>query len=158
MTGATACGGGRRIRFALPGDVPAIVSLLRELFGQEADFAPDADRQARGVRRILDDPSVGRILVCESDGAVAGMVSLLFTVSTAEGGRAAWLEDMVVDPGARGAGIGHELLAAAIALAETEGLARVTLLTDRSNGKARGFYRRHGFRESAMVPMRRAIG
>jgi GNAT superfamily N-acetyltransferase len=151
-------GPGRIIRFARAKDVPSIVALLHELFGQEADFTPDAERQARGVRLILEDPSVGRILVCESEGAVVGMASILFTVSTAEGGPAAWLEDMVVDPSRRGAGIGRQLLEAALELASVGGATRVTLLTDRSNGKAQAFYARHGFRESAMIPMRRKVG
>ncbi|HEY3488927.1 MAG TPA: GNAT family N-acetyltransferase [Candidatus Deferrimicrobiaceae bacterium] len=145
------------IRFASPGDVPAIVSLLGALFAQEADFTPDPARQGRGVNRILADPSIGRILVCDRGGTVAGMVSLLFTVSTSEGAPAAWLEDMFVAPEHRGAGVGQELLEAALLFAGAAGMARVTLLTDRSNTRAQRFYARNGFRESSMVPMRREI-
>ena len=149
---------GRIIRLARPDDVPSIVSLLGRLFGQEADFEPDPERQRRGVEMIIADPSVGRILVCESGGEVVGMTSLLLTVSTVEGGPAAWLEDMVVAPDRRGDGVGRELLEAALELATVRGATRVTLLTDRTNDVAQAFYRRHGFRESAMIPMRRSIG
>jgi ribosomal protein S18 acetylase RimI-like enzyme len=149
---------GRIIRLARPDDVPAIVSLLGRLFGQEADFKPDPDRQRRGVAMILSDPSAGRILVCESGGEIVGMASLLMTVSTAEGGPAAWLEDMIVAPDCCGDGVGRELLEAALELATVRGATRVTLLTDRDNEKAQAFYRRNGFRESAMIPMRRSIG
>ena len=34
-------------------DVADIVALLQVLFTQEAEFAPDADRQRRGVERVL---------------------------------------------------------------------------------------------------------
>jgi ribosomal protein S18 acetylase RimI-like enzyme len=85
------------------------------------------------------------------------MVNLLVTVSTAEGGPAAWLEDMVVSPARRGEGIGKELLEAATEFASLRGATRITLLTDRGNEAAQRFYRRHGFRESAMVPMRRSL-
>lgn len=109
------------------------------------------------MNRILADPSIGRILVCDRGGTVAGMVSLLFTVSTSEGAPAAWLEDMFVAPEHRGAGVGQELLEAALLFAGAAGMARVTLLTDRSNTRARRFYARNRFRESSMVPMRREI-
>jgi len=81
-------------------------------------------------------------------------VNLLFTVSTAEGGPAAWLEDLVVLPDRRGRGIGGELLAAAIASARGRGCTRITLLTDETNAPAQRFYGRAGFKRSRMVPYR----
>ncbi|MDD5761503.1 MAG: GNAT family N-acetyltransferase [bacterium] len=142
------------VRFAATEDIPALILLLTELFTQEVDFSPDVERQRRGVERILSNPSVGRIFVCERDAQVVGMVSLLFTVSTAEGGPAAWLEDMVVSSGHRNRGIGEALLEHALRFAKTEGLSRITLLTDRTNERAQRFYARHGFEHSGMVPMR----
>jgi len=75
-------------------------------------------------------PAVGRVIVLQKqDGGgtrVAGMVSVLFTVSTALGGRVALLEDLVVAPEARGQGSGSALLQAAIAFAKESGALRVT--------------------------------
>jgi GNAT superfamily N-acetyltransferase len=142
------------IREATPADLPALCRLLAVLFEQEADFQPDADRQARGLALILGRPDVGRIL-CADDGAgVVGMVSLLYTVSTAEGGRAAWLEDMVMHPAPRGGGIGKRLLSGAVAQARADGCVRITLLTDATNAGAQRFYGRVGFVRSGMIPMR----
>lgn len=62
-------------------------SLLPLLFAQEADFAPDADRQTAGLRLILDQPETGHIDCAVTADGIIGMVSILFTVSTAEGGR-----------------------------------------------------------------------
>lgn len=142
---------------ASPADIPALCDLLSLLFAQEADFTPDRARQERGLRLILDDARVGAILVARSDGAVVGMVNLLFTVSTAEGGRVMLLEDMIVHPDHRGQGVGLLLIEAAIARAAAERCARITLLTDEDNNQAQWFYGRAGFRRSAMIPMRRAI-
>ncbi len=142
------------VRFATFDDIPAVILLLTELFTQEVDFSPDVERQRRGVERILSSPSVGRIFVCERNAQVVGMVSLLFSVSTAEGGPAAWLEDMVVAPGHRNRGIGGALLEHVLRLANREGFSRITLLTDRANERAQRFYARHGFELSGMVPMR----
>jgi GNAT superfamily N-acetyltransferase len=142
------------IRFATHDDISSLCLLLAELFAQETDFRPDPEKQRRALDLILSNPSAGRILVCERDGRVAGMVRLLFSVSTAEGGRSAWLEDMVVAKGRRGGGIGGALLSRAMEFARTEGISRITLLTDRTNARAQEFYARHGFTLSAMVPMR----
>jgi GNAT superfamily N-acetyltransferase len=135
-------------------DVPRLCELLGHLFDQEADFRPDRDRQAAGLRLILSDPARGTILVAREARRVVGMVSLLFTISTAEGGPVALLEDMVVEPERRRAGIGRALLDAAIDHARAAGLARITLLTDRANEAALRFYGREGFEPSAMTPMR----
>ena len=66
-------------------DLPALVGLLRSLFAQESEFEPDADRQSRGLAAILAAPAVGRIFVARDGTTVVGMLSLLFTISTALG-------------------------------------------------------------------------
>jgi GNAT superfamily N-acetyltransferase len=135
-------------------DIPQLVSLLHLLFEQEADFKPDAARQTEGLRQIIASPQTGIIFVARSGAEIVGMVSLLFTISTAEGGPVCWLEDMVVRPGQRGSGLGSRLLASAIDHAQAHGFLRVTLLTDKINQAAQRFYVRHGFVESAMTALR----
>jgi GNAT superfamily N-acetyltransferase len=145
------------IRTATGVDIPALCDLLCLLFNQEAEFQADAAAQAAGLRQIIDAPELGRILVLCDGETVVGMVNLLFTVSTALGGRVAILEDMVVRPERRGGGAGSQLLRAAIELCRSANCLRITLLTDRSNQGAQGFYARHGFTLSDMVPMRRLL-
>jgi GNAT superfamily N-acetyltransferase len=135
-------------------DIPALVDLLALLFTQEADFAPDHAKQERALRLIIENPATGAIFVARDGGAAVGMVSLLFTVSTAEGGQAAWLEDMVLRAGQRGGGLGTRLLRHAIEWARAQGIARISLLTDRTNEGAIRFYGRQGFGESAMTVLR----
>jgi len=143
-----------RFQPATAADVPALAELLGLLFTAEADFAPDVDKQVRGLRMILDDPTRGVIFVARQEGRVVGMVSLLYSVSTAQGGPVCWLEDMVFRPECRSAGVGSQLLEYAIAQAQTRGLSRITLLTDCDNAGAIRFYQRHGFQPSAMTPLR----
>jgi len=135
-------------------DVPQLCELLLLLFAQEADFKPDAGRQSRGIQLILERPEVGRIYCATRGKSIIGMVNTLFTVSTAEGGRAVWLEDMVVHPDWRGKGIGEQLLQAAISQAREAGCTRITLLTDSTNSPAIRFYGKAGFISSRMIPMR----
>lgn len=138
-------------------DRQALVDLLNVLFTQEVEFAPDASAQARGLSLILADPGIGHILAARDGGRVVGMVSVLYTVSTALGAKVALLEDMVVAPQERGRGIGSALLDHAIALARSQGCRRMTLLTDDGNVRAQAFYRRHGFTGSGMTPMRSVL-
>jgi GNAT superfamily N-acetyltransferase len=138
-------------------DIPALAGLLAILFTQEADFRPDRAKQEQGLRLIVASPSLGRIFVARDGSEVVGVVSLLFTVSTAEGGPACWLEDMVVRPDRRGSGLGSRLLRHAIDHARANGFVRISLLTDRVNHGAIRFYQREGFHHSAMTALRLSL-
>ncbi len=146
-----------QIATATADDIPQLCALLAILFTQEEDFEPDTNKQSAGLRRIIEQPETGRILVLREGNEVIGMANLLFTISTACGGKVALLEDMVVHPARRGDGMGSELLNAAIELARQEGCLRITLLSDRANDAAIRFYMRHGFGMSAMLPLRLAL-
>lgn len=138
-------------------DLAQMVGLLGELFAQEAEFSPDADKQASALRMIFDDPKAGRLFVAKDGAKVVAMASLLFTISTAEGGRAAFFEDLVVHADYRNRGIGAGLLQYVIDQARAEGVLRLTLLTDMQNEQAQALYRRLGFAGSPMKPMRLKI-
>lgn len=142
------------VRRAEIGDVATLCSMLGLLFGQETDFHPDPEKQERGLRMILEQPEVGQIFCAENTDGIVGMASILFSVSTAEGGRVAWLEDMIVHPDWRGAGVGKRLLRQAITAAQDAGCKRITLLTDLTNENAMKFYAQAGFVRSGMIPFR----
>ena len=135
-------------------DLPRLVELLGILFESEAEFTKNPDKQRAALHAILADPSKGRVFVAREGREVVAMASLLYTVSTAEGGRAAWFEDLVVAPEQRKRGIGESLLKHVIAEARKEGVLRLTLLTDMQNERAQAMYRRVGFVGSPMKPMR----
>jgi len=142
------------VRLARDADMDGMVRLLGLLFAQEKEFEPSAAAQERGLRAILASPAAGRLLVAAAGGRLAGMVSLLYAPSTALGGRAALLEDMIVAPDAQGSGIGTRLVKAAIEQASRDGCLRITLLTDGDNTRAHRFYENAGFRRSAMTVYR----
>jgi GNAT superfamily N-acetyltransferase len=147
-----------RIEPAREADLCQCAALLGLLFAQEADFQPDPAAQARGLRRIFDDSAQGQLLLARDGGQVRGMVSLLWSVSTALGGPVAWLEDLVVAPEWRGQGLGRALVTAAVELCRERGLGRISLLTDDDNHRAQALYASLGFRASSMVPMRLQLG
>lgn len=149
-----AVNGDVRVESASVEDLGELVELLHDLFSTESDFQPDSERQIRGLRLILEEPSRGRIFVLRAGGRIFGMINLLITISTAEGGFVLLLEDLVVRPEHRGFGYGSMLVQHALQYAREKGFLRITLLTDSGESRARGFYSKHGFVESGMVPMR----
>jgi len=137
-----------------PKDIPALADLLGLLFASEADFWPSRKKQLSALHMILAHPNSGRIFVARVKGRIAGMVNLRFLISTAEGGKVIQLEDLIVHPDFRGRGLGTRLLRHAIFFTHRKKFKRITLLTDAVNAAAQSLYRRHGFKPSAMIPLR----
>jgi GNAT superfamily N-acetyltransferase len=138
-------------------DLDELSDLLGELFSEESDFRPNKEKQLRGLRLIFEQPNRGRVFVLRRDHSIVGMINLLFTISTAEGGFVMLLEDLVIHKGFRDHGYGSQLLEYAIDFARKKNFLRITLLTDRPEIKSQAFFKRHGFFESAMIPMRLLI-
>lgn len=135
-------------------DIKPMAVLLQTLFAQEADFTPNSSLQEDGLRLIIENKEIGQLLVLKDNQEVIGMVNLLFTISTALGGKVAILEDVILHHTYRNQGFGSKLIEAAIAFAKKNHCKRITLLTDSDNETAHTFYKKHGFTKSGMVPFR----
>jgi GNAT superfamily N-acetyltransferase len=135
-------------------DIPQLCELLELLFGQEAEFQPDAAKQTAALGSLVGNPQRGRVFVLRHGTAVAGMASVQALVSTACGGDVLILEDLVVRPAYRNRGFGSALLDHIVWFARRGGYHRITLLTDRVNEAAQRLYARHGFSASDMAPYR----
>jgi GNAT superfamily N-acetyltransferase len=146
------------IDFATADDLPQLVDLLAELFTLENDFAPDSEKQLRGLQLILDHPALGRLFVLRVDGTVVGMANALITISTVEGGWVLLLEDVIVSRAHRGGGLGRQMVEHVLEWAKGQGVMRVTLLADRDNPHALDFYRKLGFEFSHMTVLRILTG
>ncbi len=138
-------------------DLPELIQLLTTLFSQELEFIPDEEKQRRGLKMIIENPSLGEILIIRNKNGIFGMVSLLFSISTALGGKVATLEDMVIALEYRHRGFGSMLLKKALSTAKERGCLRITLLTDFNNEGAIKYYQNHGFTKSPMIPLRQLL-
>lgn len=145
------------IREARAGDLDALVELLGLLFALESDFAPDAARQRRGLSQLMTQGRNRLVLVAELSGNVVGMATAQVLVSTAEGGPALLLEDVVVRPEARGLGLGRALLTRLEDWGLALGATRLQLLADKHNAPAHDFYRACGFHPTNLVCLRRCL-
>ena len=126
---------------ASPTDITSLVSLLSVLFNIEKDFNPDLSKQQTGLELLMQNKASATIQVARnSAGKVIGMVTAQLVISTAQGALSAWVEDMVVDAGYRGRGVGKQLLQHTLTWAKAKGATRAQLLVDIENEGALGYY------------------
>lgn len=145
------------LREARSTDLDALVELLGLLFTLEADFAADARRQRDGLLQMLEGAKSRLVLVADTAGVVVGMATAQVVVSTAEGGPALLVEDVVVRPESRGQGIGKALLSRIEAWGLRLGATRLQLLADQGNAPSHAFYRACGFEPTNLVCLRRTL-
>ncbi len=144
-----------RVEPATMEDLPELTDLVMSLLEMEEDFIPDREKQSHGLRLILEQPNRGRIFVVRvGNHRIVGMVNILFTISTAEGGFVILMEDVIILPEHRGQGYGGLLLEHVIQFARKKEFKRITLLTDKISERSQHFFTRHGFQHSHMIPMR----
>ena len=140
------------IRPARSEDIPALCDLLADLFTIESDFAPDREKQEKGLRLVLEKNNGSSIvLVAVQEDEVLGMCSVQTVISTAEGGPAGIVEDVVVHREHRGQGIGGSLLGSAMAWCTNKGITRMQLLADKDNAPALQFYFSRGWTGTGLI-------
>lgn len=142
------------VRRAVPEDIPVLLDLLKQLFALEQDFSFDPDKQTKGLTQLIPCEN-SCVFAAEQDGKVVGMCSVQTVISTAQGTRSGWIEDVVVSEKCRRNGVGSSLMAAVDSWAKENGITRLQLLMDSSNDSAYEFYRRHGWQEIHMKPLRK---
>jgi GNAT superfamily N-acetyltransferase len=139
------------IRSMRPADVPAVLTLIRELAEYELD--PDAvEATEHDLRRALfaEQPSVFAHVATDADGAVVGVAVWYLTFSTWTGRHGVHLVDLVVSARARGHGHGRALFTELVRICTERGYARLDwevldALVDRDDRREpHGFYLRQG--------------
>jgi len=144
------------IRPARAGDIDSLTALLKILFTIEEDFIFDEMLQRRGLQMVLDNDRAC-LLAAEADGQVLGMCSGQLTVSTAEGGPALLVEDVVVRRDWHGRGIGRRLMESLGEWAGKKGVSRLQLLADRNNRPALDFYDKLGWQTTELICLRKRL-
>ena len=145
------------IRKAIPSDIDAMTGLLYQLFSIEEDFNFNAENQKKGLALLIKSNETAVAFVAELNGNVIGMLTAQTNISTAEGGIAAVLEDMIIDKNLRGQGIGKQLMQAMEQWAKEKGITRLQLLADKTNSPALAYYNKLGWKETKMFCLRKYI-
>lgn len=136
--------------------VLVMCDLLTELFSLEKDFTHvnQIEKLKTGLKMIMNRPECGQLLVLLENNQVIGMANLLYTISTAEGGKVIILEDFILSSAERGKGYGSFFMKEIIRFAKDNEFLRITLLVDTDNTTAQKFYERVGYQNSNMKCMR----
>ena len=95
---------------------------------------------------MLVGQSRGLILVAEQTGEILGMASVSFNLAMRYGGEYCQLEELIVDPEARGKNVGGLLVEATVAGARTRGCTEIGLYLLDTTEHNRPFYEKFGFR------------
>jgi GNAT superfamily N-acetyltransferase len=134
------------VRRARPGDEHDILRLIHALAAYER--APDAvEATPEGLAALLFGDSAKVFAhVAEQDGRVVGIAVWFFNFSTWTGRHGLYLEDLFVDPDARGGGVARALFQALGREAQAHDCARIDWGVLDWNELAKGFYRRLGGR------------
>ena len=133
------------VRPAAEDELAALTALLVAQLRDHQVETPEA-KLASAVQAVLRHPERGRILVAVERGSAVGMAALSFVWPLEHGGRSSWLEELYVQPAARGRGIGTRLLHAALRVAAESGAVAVDLEVDVDHQRAARLYAREGFR------------
>jgi ribosomal protein S18 acetylase RimI-like enzyme len=120
---------------------PGMVEAFARLVPQLSSSSPGPS--GADLEEIVSSPASVLLIASDASGDIVGSLTLaLFRVPT---GVRAWIEDVVVDEAARGAGAGEALVMAALARAEAEGAKSVDLTSRPSREGANRLYIRLGF-------------
>jgi GNAT superfamily N-acetyltransferase len=112
------------IRDAVRGDVPVILDFIMKLAVYER-LSHEAVATVDDLERELFGPAPKVFCqLAEVDGQPAGFALWYYTFSTFQGRHGIWLEDLFVNPEARGHGVGKALLADLAQRCVREGLGR----------------------------------
>lgn len=120
---------------------PEMVEAFARLVPQLSSSSPNPS--AADLEAIVASSASVLFVATDPNGAIVGSLTLaLFRVPT---GVRAWIEDVVVDESARGAGAGEALVLAALARADAAGAKSVDLTSRPSREGANRLYLRLGF-------------
>ena len=114
LTTEHAEGDGFRVVAAAPPEAGRLVAAVRRFHGESGREIDPA--QAMAVHALCSDPSLGRAwLLADGRGLDIGYALAYWRHSIDHGGRVAALDDLWLEPGLRGRGLGRRLMQAVLA-------------------------------------------
>jgi DNA-binding MarR family transcriptional regulator/GNAT superfamily N-acetyltransferase len=140
------------LRPPLPGDLGWIVRRHGELYAQEHGWDATFEAMVAGI--VADfgaghDPAREALWIAEADGEPVGCV-----MCVARDASTAQLRVLLVDPSARGLGLGSRLVDECLRFARRAGYARMVLSTYSAMESARRIYAARGFAVGSATPVR----
>ena len=130
------------IRPAVAADQGRCLELVNSL--AEHAGASVHERAAEVFEQLLDGAR-GLVLVAQEEEVVLGLASVSFNLAMRYGGEYCQLEELIVDPAARGKNVGAALVEATLALARERGCGEYGLYLVERTESNWPFYQKFGF-------------
>ncbi len=139
------------IREAKKSDLLTIEKLTLELIEAMGNTEGiDIKLIAKNCRNLLSEVN-SHILVAEVKGVVAGFVNFTTRKTILHHSLSGLIDELIVAKSYRGKGIGKQLLSSAIKKSRQLGCCEVEVSTEKTNIKAREFYRQCGFADRGVL-------
>ncbi len=146
------------IRFATPADVSTILHFIRSLARYEK-LEHEVVADEAGLRATLFGPRPGaEVLLAELAGTAVGFALFFQSYSTFVGKPGLYLEDLFVEPAARGQGVGLALMSALARITVERGYGRFEWSVLDWNTPSLDFYRALGALPQSDWTVHRIIG
>jgi len=141
-----------RIRLATIEDSAVIAQLMTQLIevGDYERRQVPPEQIENNLRKMADSDAY-QVLLAEDEGQVVGLLGLSFRHTLFHPAPSALIDELVVEGGHRGRGVGQQLMAEAMKRCRAAGCCEIEVSTERSNEVAQEFYRRHGFSHEAVL-------
>jgi ribosomal protein S18 acetylase RimI-like enzyme len=127
-------------------DLNALLELEASFYAGEG-YPFDNESARAAVARLMREPERGRIWVVAKGDRLVGYFILTFGYSIEFGGVDALLDELYLEPEARGVGLGRRALAVAEAACVELGIRSLHLEVERDKTSAQELYRKCGFND-----------
>ncbi len=143
---------------AAPAEAEQVARLLVEFRDHYGRDWPSENAFLAGVERLMEDPGTEFLLGSPgADASPAGVCALRYRYGLWHAADDCWLEDLYVQAGARGRGLGAALVDAAKERARARGCRRIELDVSDQNPGAWELYERLGFSAEYKPPGRNVL-
>ncbi|HSD24040.1 MAG TPA: GNAT family N-acetyltransferase [Solirubrobacterales bacterium] len=134
---------GIEIRPARTDEIEEMLPLIRA-YCEFYETEPDDEGLRKMYETLIDEPSQGVVFIARDDGGAVGFATLDWKWSSLKAARIGYLEDLFVDPEARGRGIADALIEACAERCRELGMPAMEWLTAPDNHRAQSVYDRTG--------------
>jgi GNAT superfamily N-acetyltransferase len=134
---------GVEIRPARTEEIAEMMPLIRA-YCEFYDTEPNDEGIRKMFETLITDPSQGAVFIARAEGEAVGFATLDWKWSSLKGAKIGYLEDLFVDPGARGKGIADALIEVCAGRCRELGMPAMSWQTAPDNRRAQQVYNRTG--------------
>lgn len=138
-----------RVRRASHSDVPAVAAAVAALLVELGGTPPEPQAVQATARALIEDESLGALLVAEDDGGLVGVLGTSWQLAMHAPGRYALIQDLWVHPAWRSRAIGAALIEGLAGVMRQQEITRIEVGLPKAGFAAlaatEAFYRANGF-------------